>query len=252
MRAKSLLPAFCLIASLLFPAPRTLAEESLQMLTGEWSPYVSDALEGNGLAAEIVVHACLAAGLEPSTDFAPWTRCESDVREGRVFAAFPFTPNQDRTEYALFSDPVIQARTVFFYMPERIGRFRYIGLDSLRHITIGGARGYFYAPLFQRAGLRVDYANQAELSFRKLFLGRVDVVPESELVGWEIVRRTYPEDWERFAATHAALSTDPMGLMVSRKWPGAKELLRRFNQGLRRIRNSGVYSKIEEKYRLEP
>ncbi|MFW5837802.1 MAG: substrate-binding periplasmic protein [Desulfovibrionaceae bacterium] len=252
MRVTSLLPALCLLALLLLSAAPAPAGQSLPLLTGEWPPYVSDSLEGGGLAAEVVVHALLAAGLEPSITFAPWTRCESDVRQGRVFAAFPFTPNPDRAEYALFSDPVIQARTVFFYMPERISRFRYIGLDSLRHVTIGGARGYFYAPLFQRAGLRVDYADQAELSFRKLFLGRVDVVPESELVGWEMLRRTYPEDWERFAATTAALSADPMGLMVSRKWPGADELLRRFNQGLQRIRNSGVYGKIEEKYRLKP
>jgi polar amino acid transport system substrate-binding protein len=222
--------------------------EPLPVLTGEWAPYVSESLQGGGMAAEIVTHAFLAAGLEPETSFAPWTRCESEIKQGRVFAGFPFTPTEERREYALFSEPLFRSRTVFFYMPERLESFRYLGLDGLRHLKVGGTRGYFYVPLFRRAELQVDYANEAELSFRKLFLGRVDVVAEARLVGWEILRRTYPNQISRFKASERALSVDPMALMVSKRWPGARKLLERFNQGMRRIRDNGVLEAISNKY----
>lgn len=226
------------------------ADAPLTVMTSDWEPYVSPRMGGLGFAAEVVSYAFLHEGLEVAFRFAPWTRCELMVKNGEAFAAMPYAKTPKRETFALFSDPMCESREVFFYRKDRLN-FRYTGLDSLRGLRVGGTAGYYYVDLFAEAGLEnVEYAHDEEASIRKLYLGRVDVAPNNEFVGWSLIRALYPGESHLFASTTEHLASKELRLMVSRQYPGALGLVEDFNRGLAAIRGSGLYDRLLARYRL--
>lgn len=224
--------------------------KDIVIMTGEWKPYVSATLDGYGFTAEVVSQAFLAVGIRPTIKIAPWTRCESMVKNGKAFAAFPYTKNELRVVFANFSEPIAVSRTVFFYRKDKLGEFDFTHLNNLKSFLLGGTRGYYYEPMFKKAGLLVDYADDEATSFRKLYRGRIDLLPVNELVGWELVRKLFPDNTSNIAITKSALTENKLSLMVSKKYPGAEKLLKKFNDGLKRIKENGIYLEIFKKYNI--
>ena len=226
--------------------------QELIIMTSEWEPYVGSKLPGFGFTSEIIREASNAAGLKVSIQFAPWSRCEAAVKHGKAFAGFPYSANDSRLEFAFFSQPIAKSRTVFFYNTNKLEDFRYSSLDELKLHIIGGVRGYYYEPRFKKMELSVDYSDNEDDALKKLFWGRVTLMPPNELVGWEKIRKLFPEQIGSFSASKAALDEQDLNLMVSRKYPDSAALLQRFNEGLNFILNNGVYKKILEKHRVPP
>ncbi|MFW5837871.1 MAG: hypothetical protein ACOCVM_07660, partial [Desulfovibrionaceae bacterium] len=94
------------LGCLLFAATPFAAGQTLTLATGEWAPYVSKSLPGEGFTTEIVLAACEAAGLEAAIEFGAWSRASGRVEAGEIFAAYPYMPTPDRAEYAWFSEPM--------------------------------------------------------------------------------------------------------------------------------------------------
>ena len=244
---------FCCLVIAVGPTSGRAADKEVEHLvitTGEWSPYVASDLVENGFTAEIVKEACRAAGLEVTIQFASWPRCEAVVEHGKVFASFPFSPNEVRDKFALFSNPIAFSRSVLFYNTEKIAEFNFSELDELKSFLIGGVRGYYYEPLFTKKGLLVDYSDNEDAALKKLFFGRVDLIPLNELVGWESIKRLFPVESSQFASSKNGIDSQSLNLMVSRKYPGALELLERFNEGLATIITNGVYQKIMDRHNI--
>jgi len=242
-----LLWAITMVCSLLF-TPAAGAQETVLLLTGEWDPYVSETVDNYGFAAEVVSYAFIAAGFEPRFEFATWNRCEAQIKSGAVLATFPHELTEEREKFAIFSSPIAMSSSFFFYMKERLENFSFTSLENLQDYTIGGVKGYYYVPMFQRAGLNVDYASSATFSFKKLYLGMIDVLPENEFVGWKIINKLYPNELYKFGTSTKALNESSLHLMVSRRFPGSAAVLQKFNQGLESIMQKGIYRKILKKY----
>jgi len=223
-------------------------KEKLGIWTQEWPPYVIKNDPVHGLTGEILMKALDAVGLEAHFFFEPWIRCETMVRSGFGFAAFPYSVTPERQQFALFSKPLITSSTVFFYMQDKLGYFDYKGPDSLKPYRIGGTKGYFYESMFKQAGLFVDYAVKLESAFKKLHLSQVDLVPENEIVGWRVIEQLFPNHANSFRASRTPLKSDFLCLMVSKKYPGSENLLKQINAGLYKIIKDGAYGAILEKY----
>ena len=224
--------------------------QELLIMTGEWTPYVSTTMPNNGFIAEIITQACLAANLKASISFAPWPRCEAAVQHGKAFGSFPYSSNATRTEFAVFSRPIARSRTVLFYDKEKFPNFSISSLADLKSYLIGGVRGYYYEPGFTKAGLSVDYSRNEDDALKKLFYGRVDIIPLNELVGRQSVIRLFPDKGSRIIPSVSALDENDLTLMVSRSYPGADDLLKRFNGGLEEIMQNGLYEKIMQKHNI--
>jgi polar amino acid transport system substrate-binding protein len=220
----------------------------VRVMTGEWFPYVSKDLTNYGFAAEVVFYAFLASGIETKFVFASWDDAENQVKEGKVLATLPHKRTGAREAFAYFSEPIAMSKDVFFFMKGSLEDFQFKNLDDLKAYTLGGTRGYYYVPLFANAGVIVDYAGDASISFRKLYIGLVDLVPENEFVGWGLIQKHFPEEMYKFTATQNALSEDTLHLMVSKKFPRSSLLLEKFNRGLQEIRAKGVYQNLLKKY----
>ena len=108
-----------------------------------------------------------------------------------------------------------------------------------------------YEPIFKQAGLEVDYAKNVVLCLRKLAAGRVDLVEETKLAGWESIKTVFPNEVEYFGTLKKPLDATPLAIMVSRKYPDSASIISQFNAGLQQIKDKGIYKQILMKYGLK-
>ncbi len=210
----------------------------------EYPPYLSDTLDGGGPMARMIRESLAGTEIRPRFVFAPRARCEVMVRSGRAAGALPFVPTPDRKRVARFSNPLAVSRTVLFYKTDKLRYFEPAGLDDIRGFNVGGVRGNAYEPRLMAAGIPVDFSPDLPGSFRKLLMGRIDLVPENDQVGWWMINQLYPRGNHSFSATERSVWVDPLCLMVSLCHDEAERLLTAVNAGLDRLRRSGRFPEI--------
>ena len=241
-----------LIAIPLLLSTAALAEEKIRIVTGEWDPYTSEHLPGNGFFAEIVTAVFKEMGMDVSYEFHPWKRCESLLINGDAFAAMPYVATEERRRFHDFSDVVAVSTGRFFYLKSRIPKdLSWEKYADLKPYKIGGVLGYWYEKEFNEAGLTVDYVPTKEANMRKLQIGRVDLVPMDELVGWRLLNQHFPNQLSDFETLKKPTNISELYLMVSRAYPESETIRNRFNASLKSIREKGGYARILKKYNIK-
>ncbi|WP_147818703.1 substrate-binding periplasmic protein [Salidesulfovibrio onnuriiensis] len=225
------------------------AAETVVFAEGEWAPFVSENMPNNGATGELVRAAMKAVGMDVKYDYYKWNRSKVLVEKGEVAGSFPWGKNAEREAFAYFSDPVQRSTEPFFYLKSKMGDWDYKGLDSLKGLNVAGIRGYYHVGIFEKAGINMDMSNDLETALKKLQAGRVDVVVENELVVWETLKKMFPGEVDKFAASKTPLREDDMYVLFSKKFPGTADLVKKFNEGLAKIKASGEYDKIMGKYK---
>jgi polar amino acid transport system substrate-binding protein len=234
-----------MFVALVLGAPSSNAK-NLTLATGEWIPFTSASMEHFGEFTKRVTIVLNEMGVDPDYLFYPWRRCFDSVEKGRVWAAFPYSYVEERAKKVWFSDMLSCSKTLFFYYDggEAPRRYQFERLEDLKRYRIGGVTGYFYEESFRKAGLRVDYVNKEINAIEKLKMGRIELMPVNEQVGWNLVKTHFPDDAHKFKTLAKPLSVAPLHLIVSKDYPGSKELLERFNKALQRCIQKGMI-KIE-------
>lgn len=208
--------------------------DPLPMATGEWKPLSSKTMEGYGTFTRRVNIVFQEMGVKPAYRFYPWQRCFDAVLTGRVWAAFPYAYTEERAKKVWFSETLACSKTLFFYYDNGQLQKTYPikKVDDLKAYKIGGVRGYYYEDFFNKSGLNIDYVNKEINAIEKLKLGRIDLMPVNEQVGWNLIETHFPSDRHKFKTLALPLCVNPLCLMVSRDYPGSKDLLERFNRAL--------------------
>ncbi|WP_243544413.1 substrate-binding periplasmic protein [Pseudodesulfovibrio tunisiensis] len=245
-----LLSLFAVLAAACLPAHAEERRE-VRLVAGEWPPYSMEYMPGNGAAAEIVRAALEAEDLRGEFAFLPWPRCRLALDAGDAEASFPWARIPTMEPAFLFSDPILQSRCVFFYRRDRLKDFDFTGLKDLKGYIVSGNLGYFYETDFRKADLRMDWGYGDEHAFRKLERGWVDLAPQSEAVGWFLIRKLFPGREYEFAATHTPLTVTTLHVIAPRSSPGAEPLIQTVNRGLAAIRANGTFARILERYGIE-
>jgi polar amino acid transport system substrate-binding protein len=224
----------------------------LVIATSELPPYVS-ANAKDSFLTELLPEVGKEMGVTFQFRFMPWPRCEIAVDELQAWASMPYVRTPERDQKFLFSEPLYAKRTVlFYYSPTNQGYPRtFATLGDLKRYKMGGVRSYYYEALFAEAGMILELAGNEESSFKKLRAGRVDMVPAVDVVGWDVIRKTFPpEERENFHVLDTPLAVGHNHLMTSRNYPQAELLMERFNQALAKVRRNGVYKQVAERQGL--
>lgn len=248
---KYLLILFALIAV----AKPCHASEDVQVVfaTGEWPPYTSESLPEYGAATALVTAICRAGGIEPVYQFYPWKRAERKVALGEVFAAFPYAISQERKTSYDFSEVLFHGVNVFVSYQKQ-GKAdlpaTYQSLDDLHGYRVGCISGSFLYSVLEKAGLDYEPTTTIDQSLQKLVAGRVDLIIDNQDVIFHAIQRLYPNDVPSFKVFPAPLARTPTALLVSRSYPGSKDILSKFNKGLSIIIQNGEYDRIINEYRM--
>lgn len=202
----------------------------LELVTGEYPPYVSPSLPNHGSFAKRLDSILRQNGYQVTLKFYPWARCEQLVKNDVFPATFPYVTSDDRLKQFLFSKALMHTVVVFFYYgqnPVKEGMFQ--ELSELRHLKIGAIKGYYYEPEFKHIGLNMLYSYNEVDSLRALKLGRIDLFPIDRKVGSYLIHTHFSGD-NAFKTIDRPILSKGLRVMVSRTHPQGTELLNAINQ----------------------
>ena len=115
-------------------------------------------------------------------------------------------------------------------------------------------KGYFYIDLLEQAGLSASQVNNREQLVLWLYRNRVDLVPMDLVGGQDLIRKMLPDDTSHFTFIPRNLDTRTDGsyshILISRKFPRAKQLTAEFNAALERVKAKKIYQQIMLKNNL--
>ena len=205
------------------------------MATGEWPPFVSASLPGQGSFVVALRKAMARKGLEPQLTFTSWSRAEHMVETGAVFAAFPYIHNAARAANHRFSAPVMYSHSVVFIRKEDTGKLPHFErLSDVKGLRFAAPHGYWYEDLLLTHGAQIVYSADEVSAFKSLVSGLADAVIQNQEVGRYIIDHDFAEQRTRLTESTKAIGEprQALMLMVSRTYPNADAMLRRINAAL--------------------
>lgn len=224
--------------------------ERLQLSTLNWEPYIGDKLTEQGYVARLVREAFSESGYTPQFSFFPWARVVYMANRAEYAGFFPEYYSETRAEKFLFSDPFPAGPLVFF--KKKGFAIQYDSLEDLKPYKIGVVRGYVNSEEFDKS----DHLEKIEgvndlTNFRKLLSGWLDLVVADQYVGQYILKTYLTDRKDEVEVLYPVLEEKQLYLCLSKDYPNAAEIMDRFNQGLKRMQDSGRLRRVTEGVLLE-
>lgn len=237
--------AFGLLVSLLISS--AIAQESIRLVNGEWEPYMSKSLKHGGLVSHIVSESFRLEGITVEWGWFPWKRGGTLVRKGEWDGGAVWSDAEERRQYFWFSDPVIDGNTVFFHL--KSFDFDWNTIEDLMELRIGGTLEYAYGFEFDKAEqtgkLKVQRTTKDEYNLAKLLRGRIDIFPLELEIGYDMLLRLYSAETVDLLTHHPKpIKTIPYRVIFSKKIERNRHMIKLFNSGLRRLKESGKYDEF--------
>ena len=240
--------AMGLLAALLLLGAAPAWSLDLRIATGELPPYATQSRADQGIALNIVRRAFALAGHQVEFHFLPWPRAQQETRLGHFDASAYWGASAERRRDFLLSDNVLTEQWLLVH--PRSLKLEWQTLDDLRAYKIGFVRDYTYTPEFwagiKNGELKGDATPTDLAGLRKLLLGRIDVLPMERNVACDLLARHFkPVEAARLTA-HPRLLTDSFTthLILPPQVARSAELLRDFNLGLKKLKDSGEHARL--------
>ncbi|OZG72330.1 hypothetical protein BTA51_16485 [Hahella sp. CCB-MM4] len=224
------------------------AKETITVGSGEWPPYTGVELKEGGFCTHILREALSDYDLE--IVYLPWKRASQSVMDGELDITLCWIPNEERLKNFIFTDPLMVNKKVFFHRKDF--KFDWNTIDDLKNYRIGTALGYSYGDEFDKAAkekrITIEPVTDDATNLKKLLLGRIDLFPVEMVVGYTTLYEIFPSSQARLITNHEkALLRSSYHVMISRNIPQerALKILSSFNEGIKRLKESGEYEKLE-------
>jgi len=225
------------------PAP---AWDEIVLTSGDWPPYYSPELAFGGAANQAISESFALAGVQVSFVFVPWRRALDMARTGKAQGSAGWMRMADRERDFLYSDPLFESVRVFFHRKDT--PFDWRSLDDVRDlrvaVTLGSAEEFPLEEVLARGTGRMDIAQDYASGMKKLLLDRVDVYACNLAVGQFILDHRVGPGASRITYHPRPIFSETNHLLLDRTMVGAEELMARFNEGLRKLRENGRYDVI--------
>jgi polar amino acid transport system substrate-binding protein len=229
-------------------------DKSLSVCTLEWAPYIGKNLPGNGWAWALIKEVMETKGYKLNLQIHPWVRSVHLVKNGSCDALCPPFYSKERAQWAWFSAPFTETRSVFFKLKDKDIDFN--SLQDLKSYKIGVVRSYVITPEFDAA----DYLDKVEITdvkngFQMIYMGRLDLMPLSELAGKTLLKEIeatgkFPGISQKIIPMEPPIKVNDIYLAFSKKDPDSLEKLRDFNSGLAKLYRNGRYNELLKEYGL--
>ncbi len=239
------LKLFLSIGCFLITLPWVAAgQETISLSAGDWSPYLSEDLKYQGIAARIIKESFASQGVEVTINFYPWQRAFEEAKLGREDGTAVWLEREDRKEFFYYSEPVVEEFHVFFHLKDQA--FDWNAINDLKNFELGGLVGFSYGKLLDDAitqgSVSINRTPNDESNFNKLLKGRIDLYPQEMNVGYEVLQKSFGLQQVALITNHPKPFLRNFSyLMLSKKNPQNQTLLKRFNTGLRQLKESGKY-----------
>lgn len=228
-------------------APALWAKDAIRISNGEWEPYLSQYVYEYGVASHIVSEAFKIEGVDVTWGFFPWSRAYELTKQGSWDASAVWWDTPDARAHFWVSEPVVKTSFVFFHLKST--PFNWKDTQDLTGLKIGFTRGFDYGVDFMQAlgqkKLTVDITTSDEQNFKKLLTGRIDIFPNDPIVGQAQLHNNFtPAEQALFTHHPKVFAQKSLHLIISKQIHNGKQLLSKFNAGLRKLKKSGQLNVI--------
>lgn len=234
------------VSSMSLSVSAQASDEKVTVTVGEWPPFLSQELKGNGVVAEMIVEIFASQGIEAELTFLPWGRGYHEASIGQFQAMGVWMHKSEREKQFLYSDPILNEQFVFFHRKDKA--FDWESMEDLRSYRLGGGIKYSYGPELDAAladgRVIMDRGANDKVNFQKLLTDRVQIYPQEMSVGYFALSRDFSPE-ERSLITHhpKAILNNLSYVLFPKALEGSAELVARFNKGLKEFRESGEYER---------
>ena len=242
------------IVALLFTFTAQAKNEKVEILTGNWPPYLSEDLPHNGALAQITKEAFAYMNIDVKYTFLPWARVfiRGSRDEGDLILAY--SKSKKRELHFSYGPSLYKGSYHFFYnINEPI---HWNKLSDLDDKLIGTPRGYSgMGRKFLRAEesgkLNVLRLNHDFQVFNLLAKGRIQATPSDKNVGNYYKNFLLPkEDGDLIAMHPKAVKHTVYHIVGPKRKAGTQRLLELFRKGLKILKASGRYQKILNEHQI--
>lgn len=222
---------------------------AVELVAGEYPPFITAERSDNGFVTAIVLAAFHAVDMPTELDFQPWARVEHEVDENKK-TSYAYLETPERLAKWHYSKPFYEGRNVFFSL--KSSDFQITSLEDLKSLHVGIVGGYSYGKQFDalRYKLNLEMVPDDKMNLEKLLLERIDITVTDEAVGQYLLKKHYSaQDQRRVKVIPVeALGTWNMHVICSRRFENCQSNLEKFNQGLQIINENGVKEAIIKRF----
>jgi polar amino acid transport system substrate-binding protein len=229
--------------------------ETYTCVSFEYPPLIYKGADGHteGLAVDIVSHVLRKLGHAVHIELYPWGRALALAKQGETDCIFTLYHSPERELFLDYSNEAIVPQIIYLYARKGVTVSFDGDLSSIKGFHVGTAHKVNYGPKFEEARPRlvIDEAATIEQNFRKLAMGRVDLVPSNLYTALSTL--TSPS--LRKYADHIVRLPTPLETVLSHiAFPKARKhmaLRDSFDAEFRKFVASGEYRRLLAQYGLD-
>lgn len=212
--------------------------KTVNLVTVEWPPYVSQNIQGGGFTTEIIRKAFSLKGYNLRITYMPWARGLKKLERNKVDGIFPAYDTKERRSKYFVSDKFAEGPLVF--MKRKRENIKYKTLDDLVGLRIGVVRGYVNFHDFDNTTKFVKVeAKSDEQNIKKLIEGKVDLIIIDKLNSKYILNEKFKNVKTKFNYLNPPFAKKGLHIIFGNK-ERQKKLQVIFNEGLREIKKLGI------------
>ncbi|WP_108649393.1 substrate-binding periplasmic protein [Dongshaea marina] len=227
----------------------------MKMVWEPWPPYQyrSEQGEMTGLDIELVSAVVEEMGCKLELYRRPWVRGLRELESGLLDIQAGASVTAERQAWAYFSDPYRQEVMSLFVLKGKSGQYPLGSLGDIVEMdfSLGINRGTFYGDEFE--GLMESYPfirsthtfNTEKQKVKALLIGRVDGLIGNPVSTFHILRGLDAVD---DVEIHPLKIHSANQHVIFSKESTSAELVKRFNDALRRLKQTGEHQQITLKY----
>tara|TARA_Y100001954_G_scaffold89344_1_gene97879 strand:- start:706 stop:1575 length:870 start_codon:yes stop_codon:yes gene_type:complete len=263
---KGLFILFGLLSSL-----NLYSKSSVTLAAGDWPPFLKKkGLAHLGVGAHIVKKALKSQGIQVKFKFYPWSRGMTEAKKAKkVDGAILWLKNPDREKIFYYSDKVMAETNVFFHLKgssfkcssdNNLLAYKCMEEIAKKNLRVGGIYKFSYSNHFDKAvGKSGDKDDSSKaiiknfkrkrnsiINFEMLIKGKIDLYPQEINVGYYELNNLIKNKSDATKVTHLniPLQEKPSYLIMSKKNKINEKIIKKFNEGLKALRESGEYEKM--------
>ncbi|MCB9482240.1 MAG: transporter substrate-binding domain-containing protein [Desulfobacteraceae bacterium] len=227
-----------------------LFAENIILGNGEWKPYQSKDFKNGGFCTDVVSRAFKESGY--NTEFrwygGAWKRAYSEAAQNQIDGTLVWSYKESREKEMYYSkESVLDGKKDYIYFVKGNGHFA--GVEDLYGKRIGGILGYTYGKEVDKAiedkKINMDRTNSEVNNFKKMLIGRIDCLICGEDVADEILEKQLtPEEKAKIIKSPEPIRIVTYHLLLNRIKPENKVLIDKFDEGLKKLKESGVYQDL--------
>jgi polar amino acid transport system substrate-binding protein len=241
----------CLLALMLIPFSFA-SSPYLSIATTEYPPYTGKFVAKKGYINHIISAAFKQENIEVRYVFVPWSRVLQETQDGTFDAVSYASYQESRNQNFIHSELLITEKVFLFGLKNKVPK-TWGSLIELANFRVGITRGYLYSEqlweFMKMVKHKPSVVNTDLQNFKMLMLQRTDLFPMEEFAARHLLNQHFSvEQRSNIQMLRPEIRESSMHLLISKNNPNAEQLIKTFNNGLAKLKTSGVLSTFQNQF----